>query len=85
MLHRATSRFWNAFGKLPPDIQNLAKKNFILLKDNPRHPSLKLKKIGELWSVRVGKAYRALAIEDEDGLIWIWIGHHKDYDQLVKN
>ena len=83
-MHRATSRFWEQFRNLPTETQELAKKSFELLKRDPQHPSLRFKKVGRFWSVRVGKTYRALAIEDEDGLIWVWIGHHKDYDRLVK-
>ena len=83
MLHRATLRFWKAFQALPPEIRELAKKNFALLQNNPYHPSLQLKKVGELWSVRVGKIYRALALEDKEGFVWVWIGHHKDYDKLI--
>ena len=82
MIHRATTRFWKTFQSLPPEIQELAKKNFILLKNNPYHPSLHLKKVGKFWSVRVGKIYRALAVEDNKGFVWVWIGHHKDYDKL---
>jgi hypothetical protein len=27
--------------------------------------------------------YRALAVADGDDLLWIWIGTHAEYDQLV--
>jgi hypothetical protein len=58
-------------------------KNFELLKQNPRHPSLHLKRIGEMWLARVGLEYRALALESRDGLDWIWIGPHDEYDSLT--
>jgi hypothetical protein len=48
----------------------LADKDYALLKENRRHPSLQLKKVGRFWSVRVGSGYRALAVEVEDGLLW---------------
>ena len=35
-------------------------KNFELLKSNPKHPSLHFKRIGKLWSARVGEHHRAL-------------------------
>jgi len=54
-----------------------------LLKQNPEHPSLHLKKIGRFWSVRIGRSYRALALEVEGGLLWFWIGSHADYDALI--
>lgn len=56
---------------------------FALLKSDSRHPSLHLKRIGRLWSVRVGDHYRALGIDDPDGIYWIWIGSHADYDKKI--
>lgn len=82
-MHRTTTRFWSCFHALPQDIQHLARKNYELLKQNPRHPSLHFKKIGKLWSARVGKNHRALAMEDESGYIWVWIGTHEEYDRLL--
>jgi hypothetical protein len=61
----------------------VADKNYALLRENPTHPSLRLKKTGRFWSVRVGSRYRALAVEVEAGLLWFWIGSHSDYDALV--
>jgi len=81
--HFAASSFWKAFDRLPKHIQELASKQYRLLKRDPRHPSLHLKRIGRFWSVRVGLQYRALAIEVEDGLLWFWIGSHTDYDRLT--
>jgi hypothetical protein len=70
--------------KLPRDVQRLADKNFQLLKNNPKHLSLQFKKIENYWSIRIGLAYRALAIKDEQDFIWVWIGSHEDYDRLIK-
>jgi hypothetical protein len=68
---------------LPPDVRDLADKNFSLLKADLRHPSLHFKKIGELWSARVGDHYRALGTDVEGGICWMWIGTHAEYDKLV--
>ena len=59
----------------------LADKNFALLKSDLRHPSLHFKRIGQLWSVRVGGRYRALGTDVEDGISWFWIGTHAEYDE----
>lgn len=83
MRHFASPSFWEAYEKLPKEIRALADKNYALLKDNPRHPSLQLKKAGRFWSVRVGARYRALAVEVDAGLLWFWIGSHADYDALI--
>ncbi len=66
---------------LPLDVRYLADKSFALLKSDPRHPSLHFKKLGQLWSVRVGNHYRALGTEVESGIYWIWIGTHAEYDK----
>jgi hypothetical protein len=81
--HFASASFWDSCAKLPENVRALADKSFALLKDNPRHPSLQLKKIGRYWSVRVGARYRALAVEVDGGLLWFWIGSHADYDAIV--
>jgi hypothetical protein len=83
MRHYASPAFWQAYAKLPQNIRGLADKNDALLKENPRHPSLRLKKVGRFWSVRVGSRHRALAVEVDDGLLWFWIGSHADYDAIA--
>ena len=83
MRHFATERFWRLYAELPHPIQRLADKNFDLLKENPRHPSLHFKKVGQLWSARVGAHYRALATEEGDDFVWFWIGNHDEYDRLI--
>jgi mRNA-degrading endonuclease RelE of RelBE toxin-antitoxin system len=84
MKHFASPQFWQHYQKLPPAIQQLADKNFELLKSNPHHPSLHFKALEDFWSVRVGLKYRALAVETPGGLTWFWIGPHAEYDKLVK-
>lgn len=84
MKHHASPKYWKHYRKLTEQIRQLADKNFELLKQNPKHPSLHLKQIGHFWSVRVGRNYRALAIEAEKGLVWFWIGPHDEYERLLK-
>jgi len=83
-MHRATEQFWDRYGRLPVEVQELADKCFQLLKENPKHPSLRFKKVGGFWSVRVGLGYRALAVEDGSDFIWVWIGSHDGYDAILK-
>ena len=83
MKHYTSSEFWALYAKLPREAQELADKCYTLLKANPRHPSLQLKRIEELWSVRVGQHYRALGIDAPGGIQWIWIGSHSDYDTFI--
>jgi len=71
--HFTTSSFWTMYYQLPKKIQNLADKNYALLKENPRHPSLHFKKIDDLWSVRVSKQFRALGFEEPEGIVLDWL------------
>ncbi len=64
-------------------MRGLPDKAFGLLKAEPRHPSLHFKKVGRLWSARVGLHHRALGVETSDGVLWFWIGTHAEYDGLV--
>jgi len=83
-LLRTTERFWKCFEHLPSPVQKTAKKNFELLKTDPSHPSLHFKKVGTFWSIRTGLNYRALAVEDGNDFIWVWIGNHDEYERMIK-
>ncbi|MEK7274372.1 MAG: hypothetical protein AAB296_08995 [Candidatus Desantisbacteria bacterium] len=85
MRHFANPSFWACYEQLPAFIQNLADKNFELLKINPKHPSLHLKKVmSKYWSARVGRKYRTIAVEIDECLIWFWIGTHPEYEKLLR-
>jgi hypothetical protein len=81
--HSASPRFWALYEALPREVRDLADKSFELLKSDSRHPSLHFKKIDKFWSVRVGAHYRALGVDVQEGVYWIWIGTHADYDKLL--
>ena len=83
MKHYTSSDFWRLYWQLPSEIRALADKNYDLLKSDPRHPSLHLKRIEALWSVRVGYHYRAIGIDAPDGIQWVWIGSHAEYDRFM--
>jgi hypothetical protein len=68
---------------LPEAIRHVADKNYVVLKQDPKHPSLHFKEAGRFWSVRVGIHYRAVAVEDGSDLVWLWIGHHSEYERLL--
>lgn len=84
MINKTTPSFWDCYNALPEDIRKRADKNFLLLKVDSFHPSLHFKEIQkDVWSVRVGKKYRALATEDGEDLLWFWIGSHAEYDRII--
>lgn len=84
MRHRADHEFWKCYDRLPDEIRQLADRTFQVLKENPRHPSLRFKKIGRRWVARVGLNYRALALEIDGDYFWYWIGPHDEYERLIK-
>jgi len=71
---------------LPPQVQAQARLAYQLFRQDPFHPSLRFKQVHAsrpIFSARVGLAYRALAVRDQDEVIWFWIGSHADYDDLL--
>jgi len=83
---RCTRRFWKLHAALPAHVQSLAKKNYELWRADHHHPSLEFKKLkgGSDWfSVRVGDHYRAIGHLVKDGVEWVWIGTHEDYNALL--
>jgi len=85
MNHRASPRFWLCYHGLPEEVQQAADRAYQLLCADARHPSLHFKKIGAIWTVRVGLHHRAVAVEDSADMIWVWIGSHAEYDRLVRS
>lgn len=83
-MHRTTPQFWQRYHALPADVRQRADKAFSLLRSDLNHPSLHFKKVGAFWSARVDLAHRALAVQDGNDFIWVWIGSHDDYDRMVK-
>ena len=67
----ALPEFWRAFQKLPPAIQETTRKNYALWQKEPTLKSLAFKKIkDDLWSVRAGSDYRALATLVDGAYVW---------------
>lgn len=83
MKHFTSPSFWNYYNNLPKNIQKLSDEKFSLLKENTKHPSLHLKKIHKYWSVRINISYRSLGVDVEDGILWVWIGNHDDYNKII--
>ena len=81
---RATPASWHLFRALPKSIQVAPVKQHALLERSPRHPSLMLKKVKNLWSVRVTEDYRAVAFEEDGTLVWFWIGTHTGYNKRIR-
>ncbi len=83
MKHFTSPEFWAKYKGLPAIIQQLADRAFQLVKNNPTHPSLQFKKVGQFWSARVGLHHKALAVNVSKGVLWFWIGTHAEYDRIL--
>jgi hypothetical protein len=83
---RTSARFRLAFRRLPGRVQRRARAAYRLFERDPFHPSLRFKLVHTsrpIYSVRIGLAYRALGVREDDEIIWFWIGSHTDYDRLL--
>lgn len=61
MIYRRTGRFRSAYAQLPKETQEKAVKAFELFQENPRHPSLVIKKVKgveDIWEGRIDRFYR---------------------------
>ena len=57
---RRTNSFLKDYRKLPVEIRARVDKQLTLLLENPRHPSLRLKKLkgAEIFEIRISEGYR---------------------------
>ena len=76
--------FWKLYADLPAEVRKLADKQFALFQDNPHHPSLGFARKGDVYTVEVGRSYRAVARRKDDTYYWFWIGSHEAYNKLLK-
>jgi mRNA-degrading endonuclease RelE of RelBE toxin-antitoxin system len=91
MNFKRSERFKQAYKLLPKKIQQKALKAFTLLAQDPRHPSLRIKKIKGLegiWEGRIDRQYRFTFHYGEDPLT----GEHTcvfrnldNHDECLKN
>lgn len=87
MISRTTDGFRKTFQELPEHIQQQARAAYRLFRQDSTHPSLRFKQVqaSELvYSVRVGRSYRALATRAGERLTWFWIGSHADYEAMLR-
>ena len=86
MSSHLTEEFRQPFEKLPDRVQKKARKNYLLWKSNPGHPSLDFKRVHTrkpVYSVRIGTGWRALGLLEGDSIIWFWIGSHNAYENIL--
>jgi len=80
---RLTPSFRKLYAELPLEVQKLAEAKYRLFQQDPFHPSLEFQAKGKIWTVAVGRAYRAIARRLGNDLYWVWIGSHEAYNKLL--
>ena len=75
---RRTNSFLKDYRSLPPDIQARVDKQLTLLLDNPKHPSLRMKKLKgtDIFEIRVSKGYRLTLSSMGEHLVLRRVGPH---------
>jgi hypothetical protein len=78
-------RFREMYALLPASVRLRADRAYRLFKRNPSHRGLNFKKVDEpnIYSVRIGRGYRAFGQMDGAEIVWFWIGPHGEYDKLL--
>ena len=51
---------------------------------DPFHPSLEFRAKGKVWTIAIGRSYRAIARRCGNDLHWVWIGSHEDYNNVLR-
>lgn len=57
-------------------------------RSTPQAHGLYFKRVGAqqpMYSVRIGKGYRALGILEGEAILWFWIGPHDEYIRMLKH
>jgi hypothetical protein len=82
-----TAGFRKLLAALPSDIRRQARYAYRRFLDDPRHPSLRFKKVHgseRLVSVRISRDYRAVGVrQSSDEIVWFWVGAHEEYEKLI--
>lgn len=82
-----SSQFVHELKKLPKDLTRLAAKKEKIFRENPLHPSLRLRplqgRLKGLWSISITGGYRIIFERQENGdILFISIGKHDIYRNL---
>ena len=85
MKSKRTKQFHKLFARLPLQVQQDAIEAYQRFRANPYHPSLNFKRIDAqdpVYSVRIGRSYRAIGWYENGVIRWYWIGSHEEYNNL---
>jgi len=74
---RASEEFWELYRRIPRNAQRAADKQFDLFRKDPVHPSLYLKPVGGLWSVRINEVWCCICWASSISSRWEEIKLHR--------
>jgi hypothetical protein len=83
---QTTEKFRALFAAAPDAVQERIRAAYRLWLENPRHPSLRFKKVHDtlpIYSARVDLDWRAIGVLKGDTMVWFWVGPHSDYEKLL--
>jgi len=86
MISHTTQRFRKLYGNLPEQIRKQARQAYRQFESDPYYPSLHFKRVHSsqpIYSVRITKDYRAVGVQQNNEIVWFWIGSHSDYDKIL--
>ena len=81
-----TKDFLACFARLPDEIKTHARRAYRTWQADPSSRGLHFKPVRghiDLYSVRIGRGWRALGTLRGDTVTWFWIGSHSEYDGLI--
>ena len=85
MKSRINEDFYRFYRKLPTHVRDQVRAAYKIFLQDPNYPSLHFKRLQgtTMYSVRIGRSYRALGTVKGDVITWFWIGSHADYDKII--
>jgi hypothetical protein len=81
-----TEQFKKLLAGLPEQVQQQAREAYKIFRQDPYNHRLHFKQVHPsrpLYSIRIGRNYRALGEKQGNEVTWFWIGSHSDYDKLI--
>jgi hypothetical protein len=85
MKNKRTKEFKKLFVQLPIQVQQEVRDVYNLFSKEPYHRSLQFKRIDQcdpIYSVRIGRKYRAVGWYEGGVIRWYWVGSYEDYNHL---
>ena len=86
MISRTNPEVWDAFRRLDADTQRKVRRAYELFRDNPRHGSLRFKRVRGTrnhYSARIDDDYRVLGLVQGNVITWYWVGPHDEYERMI--